>query len=593
MRRYFPILAWGADYSRKTLVNELIAAVILTAMLVPQALAYAIMAGLPPVVGLYASMAPLVLYTIFGTARTLAVGPVAVVCLMTATAVSKVAAPGTPEYLGATIALTLLTGIMLIAMGLLRLGFVVNFLSHPVISGFIIASAIQMVVGQFAAVLGIRAAGDNLLANVKSMVPNLTQTNPYNAAVGLASIAFLFWARRGLLPLLRRLGVADQPARLLAKLGPVVALVAATLAVWGFGLSEHGVTIVGTVPKGLPGLALPSFDAGLWSTLVLPALLLAVVSYVGSISSALTLAARRRERVDPNQELIALGAANLGSAVSGGFPVTGGLTRSVVNFDAGAETPAAGTYTAIGVALATMFLTPLFFFLPNATLAAIIIVSVLPMVDLAAFRRTYAYSAADGVALAATLLLTMAMGTDVGLKVGVGLSILLHIYQTSRPHVAVVGQIPGTEHFRNVKRHEVITDPEIVSLRVDASLYFPNARFVEDRVNEAVAANPSVRHVILVCSAVNTIDASARESLEAINRRLKDAGISLHLSEVKGPVMDRLKRSHFLEELTGKVHLTQYDAVTSLKPDLARQTLDELRTEGRVAEARVAGDGLD
>jgi SulP family sulfate permease len=195
------------------------------------------------------------------------------------------------------------------------------------------------------------------------------------------------------------------------------------------------------------------------------------------------------------------------------------------------------------------------------------------MVDLAAFRRTYAYSAADGLALGATLVLTMAMGTDVGLKVGVGLSILLHIYQTSHPHVAVVGQIPGTEHFRNVQRHEVITDPEIVSLRVDASLYFPNARFVEDRVNEAVAAHPSVRHVILVCSAVNTIDASARESLEAINRRLKDAGISLHLSEVKGPVMDRLKRSHFLEELTGKVHLTQYDAVASLKPDLARQTL--------------------
>ncbi len=578
IRRYLPILEWGPSYSRKTFVNELVVALILTAMLVPQALAYAVMAGLPPVVGLYASMAPLVLYTIFGSARTLAVGPVAAVCLMTATAVSQVAAPGSPEYLGATIAITLLAGILLLIMGLLRLGFVVNFVSHPVMSGFILALAVQMVVGQFAAVLGIRATGDTLLANLKSMVPNLAQTNPYNAAVGISSIAFLLWARRFLLPVLRRLGIAERPASLLAKLGPVVAIVFTTLAVWGFGLSAgHGVKIVGAVPKGLPDLALPPFDAGLWSKLVLPAFMIAVVGYLGSISSALTLAARRRERVDPNQELIALGAANLGSAFSGGLPVTGGLTRSAVNFDAGAETPAAGTYTAIGVALATMFLTPLFFYLPNATLAAIIIVAVLPMVTLSAFKRTSSYSKVDGAAMAATALLTMVMGSDVGLKAGVVLSILLHIYQTSRPHVAVVGQIPGTEHFRNVKRHEVVTDPEIVSLRVDASLYFPNVRFIEDLVNEAVAANPSVRHLILVCSAVNTIDDSARESLEAINRRLKDAGISLHLSEVKGPVMDRLKRSQFLKELTGKVHLTQFDAVASIKPELARRTLEAQR----------------
>jgi SulP family sulfate permease len=577
LRRYMPILEWGPSYSRKIFVNELVVALILTAMLVPQALAYAVMAGLPPVVGLYASMAPLVLYTIFGSARTLAVGPVAAVCLMTATAVSQVAAPGSPEYLGATITITLLSGLLLLAMGFLRLGFVVNFVSHPVMAGFILALAIQMIVGQFASVLGVRAAGDTLSANLQSLIPNLAQTNLYNAAVGGSSIAFLLWARRFLLPVLRRLGIAERPASLLAKLGPVVAIVFTTLAVWGFELAGHGVKIVGTVPKGLPDLALPPFDPGLWSKLVLPAFMIAVVGYLGSISSALTLAARRRERVDPNQELIALGAANLGSAFSGGLPVTGGLTRSAVNFDAGAETPAAGTYTAIGVALATMFLTPLFFYLPNATLAAIIIVAVLPMVTLKTFKRTSSYSKIDAAAMAATALLTMVMGSDVGLKAGVVLSILLHIYQTSRPHVAVVGQIPGTEHFRNVKRHEVVTDPEIVSLRVDASLYFPNVRFIEDLVNETVAANPSMRHLILVCPAVNNIDDSARDSLEAINRRLKDAGISLHLSEVKGPVMDRLKRSQLLEELTGKVHLTQYDAIASLKPDLARQTLDAQR----------------
>ena len=301
------------------------------------------------------------------------------------------------------------------------------------------------------------------------------------------------------------------------------------------------------------------------------------MGYVESISVALTLAAKRRQRVDPDQELIALGASNIGAAISGGFPVTGGFSRSVVNFDAGAETPAAGAFTAIGIALATLFLTPLLFFLPNATLAATIIVAVLSLVDVGALRHTWHYSRADGAAMAATILLTLVEGVEAGLLAGVGLSIFLHLYQTSRPHVAVVGQIPGTMNFRNVARHTVVTSPEILSLRVDASLYFPNARFIEDLVNNAVAANPAVRHVILECPAVNTIDASALESLEAINHRLEDGGITLHLSEVKGPIMDRLKRSHFLKELTGKVHLTQYDAVSSINPDLARRTLDAPR----------------
>jgi SulP family sulfate permease len=318
-------------------------------------------------------------------------------------------------------------------------------------------------------------------------------------------------------------------------------------------------------------------DPVLWTKLLAPALLISIVGYVESISVALTLAAKRRQRVDPDQELIALGASNIGAAISGGFPVTGGFARSVVNFEAGAETPAAGAFTAVGMALATMFLTPLLFFLPNATLAATIIVAVLSLVDLGALKRTYAYSRADFAAMAATILITLAEGVEAGLVVGVALSIFLHLYSTSRPHVAVVGQIPGTAHFRNVARHTVVTDPEILSLRVDESLYFPNARFLEDRINEAVAANPAIRHVILECPAVNAIDASALESLEAINHRLKDGGITFHLSEVKGPIMDRLKRSHFLAELTGRVHLTQYDAVSSINPDLAHRTLNAQR----------------
>jgi SulP family sulfate permease len=573
VRRYFPILDWGARYDGRTLAADLTAAVIVTIMLIPQSLAYALLAGLPAQVGLYASIAPLVLYAVFGTSRTLAVGPVAVVSLMTAASVGNLAAQGTPEYLGAAVALAFLSGLMLLAMGFLRLGFLANFLSHPVISGFITASGILIAAGQVKHLLGVPAEGHNLTAILRALAGNLGAVNWPTAAVGIGSLVFLYAVRTRLKPVLRALGTGPRLADFVTKVGPVVAIAATTWAVWALALDGMGVRIVGAIPQGLPVPVVPPFDPGLWTAILIPALLISIVGYVETISVAQTLAAKRRQRIHPDQELIALGASNVGAAVSGGFPVTGGFARSVVNFDAGAETPAAGAFTAVGIALATIFLTPFLYYLPNATLAATIIVAVLSLVDLGALKRTWAYSRADFAAMATTILLTLVQGVEAGLVAGVALSILLHLWRTSRPHAAVVGQVPGTEHFRNVERHSVVTDPAIFSLRIDESLYFPNARFLEDRINDAVAANPAIRHVILVCPAVNFIDASALESLEAINHRLKDGGITFHLSEVKGPVMDRLRRSHFLEELTGDVHLTQYDAVASINPDLARQTM--------------------
>jgi SulP family sulfate permease len=579
LRKYFPILDWGAEYSGQTFINDLITGVIVTMMLIPQSLAYAQLAGLPAEVGLYASIAPLILYAIFGTSRTLAVGPVAVGSLMTAAAVAPLVAQGTPEYLGAAIALALISGLMLIIMGLLRLGFFANFLSHPVIAGFITASGVHIAASQLGPLLGIRIHGETLFNLVGSIIGSIGDVHLYTAAIGVISLIFLFWVRSKLKPFLIRLGIRERTADILAKAGPVASLVTAILVVWIFGLEAQGVTIVGAVPEGLPEIAVPPFELELWTSLAVPALLIAIVGYVESISVAMTLAAKRRQRVDPDQELIALGTANVGSALSGGFPVTGGLSRSVVNFDAGAETPAAGGFTAIGIALTTLFLTPLLFFLPKAVLGAIIIAAVLSLVDIGAIKRTFVYSKADFAAMAATILVTWIEGIEAGLIVGVALSICLHLYKTSRPHVAVVGQIPGTTHFRNVKRHDVVTDHAIFSLRVDESLYFPNARFMEDQINNGVAASKDVRHVILECAAVNNIDSSALESLETINQRLRDGGITFHLSEVKGPVMDGLKRSHFLQELTGKVHLTQYDAVASINPDLARRTLEAERTD--------------
>jgi len=492
-----------------------------------------------------------------------------VVSLMTAAAVGQVAAQGTPEYWGAAIALALMSGLMLTAMGLLRLGFMANFLSHPVISGFITASGIIIAASQLKHILGVKAGGHNLAEVLASLAQTIGDANPITAVIGVSVAAFLFWARKRLKPLLIAKGLRPRLADVIAKAGPVMAVAASTLAVWGLGLHERGVAIVGAIPSGLPPLALPSLDPALWSSLAVSALLISVVGFVESVSVAQTLAAKRRQRIAPDQELIGLGAANIGAAFTGGFPVTGGFARSVVNFDAGAETPAAGAFTAVGILLAALLLTPLLYFLPVATLAATIIVAVLSLVDLGSLRRTWAYSRPDFAAQLATIALTLGFGVEAGILAGVGLSIFLHLYTSSRPHVAVLGLVPGSEHFRNIRRHNVVTAPHVLMMRIDESLYFANARFLEDHVADAVAADPALRHVVLMCSAVNEIDASALESLEAIDQRLTAAGLRLHLSEVKGPVMDRLKRTDFLDHLSGDVFLTQYDAFHALAPEVA------------------------
>ncbi len=559
-KRYLPILTWGRDYNRSALTSDLVAALIVTIMLIPQSLAYALLAGLPPEAGLYASIAPIMLYAVFGTSRALAVGPVAVVSLMTAAALSNIVEQGTMGYATAALSLAALSGVILLGMGLFRLGFIAHFLSHPVIAGFITASGIIIAASQLKHILGIDAQGHNLLELTFSLVAHLPETNWITALIGLLATGFLFWVRKGLRPLLVRIGLPQGLTGVLVKTGPVAVVVATTGAVWALGLADKGVKIVGTVPQSLPPLTLPSFAPELIGQLLLPAVLISVIGFVESISVAQTLAAKKRQRIDPDQELIGLGAANIGASLTGGFPVTGGFSRSVVNFDAGAETPAAGAFTAVGLAIAALALTPLIYFLPNATLAATIIVAVLSLVDFSILKRSWAYSKADFAAVLATIVLTLGLGVEAGVSAGVGLSVILHLYKTSRPHIAEVGQVPGTEHYRNILRHDVVTDPSIVTLRVDESLYFANARFLEDKIQSRVAGDASVRHVILQCSAINEIDLSALESLEAINDRLREMGVQLHLSEVKGPVMDRLKRADFLSELTGKVFLSQYEA---------------------------------
>lgn len=564
-----PLLQWARAYRRDTLLGDGVAALIVTVMLIPQSLAYAMLAGLPPEVGLYASVAPLLLYAVFGSSRVLAVGPVAVVSLMTAAAIGQHAVPGSDAYWAVAITLAFLSGALLLAMGLLRLGFLANFLSHPVISGFITASGLLIAASQLKPLLGVKAEGHNFVELGLSLLSQLGQVHALTALVGVATVVFLFWVRSGLKPLLVRAGLPARAADLIAKTGPIAAIAVTALLTWALQWQDQGVKIVGAVPQGLPPFTLPLWDLALWQSLLVPALLISVVGFVESVSVGQTLAARRRQRIDPDQELVALGASNLGAAFSGGFPVTGGFARSVVNFDAGAQTPAAGVFTAAGILLASLFLTPALFYLPQATLAATIVVAVLSLVDFSVFRKTWAYSKPDFIAVLATLLATLTVGVETGLVVGVGVSLALYLFRTSRPHIAEVGLVAGTEHFRNVQRHAVVVSPKLLSLRVDESLYFANSRALEDRVNDAVASHPGLEHVVLQCSAINDIDASALESLEAIDQRLREAGIRLHLSEVKGPVMDRLQHTHFLHGLSGQVFLSHYQAVHELAPDVA------------------------
>ena len=563
-----PILEWGRGYDRNTLTSDLMAALIVTVMLIPQGLAYALLAGLPPEVGLYASIAPLVLYAILGTSRVLAVGPVAVVSLMTASAIGQHAVAGSQEYWSVAITLAFMSGSMLLLMGVLRLGFLANFLSHPVISGFISASGLLIAASQMKAIMGVTSDSQNfidLMFDLFSQIPNI---HPLTFTIGLIAIIFLAWSRVGLKRALLTFGLKAKSADIITKSAPVAVIAFTALLTWIFQWQVQGLKVVGTVPQGLPPLSVPLWDLALWKDLAVPALLISVVGFVESVSVGQTLAAKRRQRIEPDQELVALGASNLSSSLTGGFPVTGGFSRSVVNFDSGAKTPAAGAFTAIGIASASLLLTPALFYLPQAVLSATIIVTVMSLVDFSILKRTWAFSKTDFIGALTTLLVTLSVSIEIGLMVGVVASLALFLYKASRPHIAEVGLVLGTEHFRNIRRHSVLTSPRVVSLRVDESLYFANSRALEDRVNDAVANAPDVEHIVLQCSAINDIDSTALESLETIERRLRDSGISLHLTEVKGPVMDHLKDTPFLQGLSGKVFLTQYQAIHELSPEI-------------------------
>ena len=563
--RFLPILYWGPRYNKDTFAEDSTAAIVVAIILIPQSLAYALLAGMPAETGLYASIFGLTIYALFGSSNTLSVAPVAILSLMTAVAIDKLSLGSESEYIAAAVTLAFTSGVVLVLFGFLRLGFIANFLSHPVISAFITASAIIIGLSQVRHFLGVEAGGTNAIELSTSLLSSVSNTNFVTLILGISTILLIILSKRGLRKVLISLGFKPRIAIVFSKSGPLLAAFVTSFLVYFLSLDQQGVQILGYVQAGLPTIHVPEFSSELVESLLGSALLISIIGFVESVSVAQSLAARRRESIELDQELIGLGAANLGASFGGGFPITGGFSRSVVNFEAGAVTPASGLITALLIMVVTVFFAPILYWLPKVCLAAIIVVAVYSLIDFSVLKRSWIYSKADFIAVFLTLILTLTVGVEVGIAIGVGSSILIHLYKTSQPHVAVVGRVKETEHFRNIDRHKVEIFEELLSIRIDESLYFANSRYLEEFIFNLVAMRPKLKHVILMCTAVNKIDLSALESLEKIAETLHRANIKLHLSEVKGPIMDKLATTDFFKHLSGNNYLSHNQAVEDLR----------------------------
>ena len=545
------MLTWLKGYRRELLAGDLGAGVLVVLMLVPQGMAYAMVAGLPPVAGLYASILPALAYALFGSSMVQSVGPMAITSLMTATSLAALAPSGSELYGAMAAQMALISGVVLVLCGLLRLGFLSSFLSRPVMSGFTSGAALVIAASQLKVLLG----------------GPLTAINPTAAAIGLFSLLLLWLARSQLGRQLQRLGLAAKSADMLSKLAPAAILLLATLLVWKQDWQQAGVALIGPIPAGLPSLGL-SLSLEQLRSLLAPSLLIGFMVFLSGQSAAVTLAQRRGERINTNQELLGLGAANVASALSGGFPVTGSISRSAVNYAAGANTPLASVITAL--LLAVLLLTPNAWlaWLPLPALAATIIIAVIGMLDLTTPREAWRYDRADAVAWLVTFSGVLLLGVEEGVMLGVVLSLGTVIWRASRPHIAVLGRLPGSEHFRNIERYAAETHPQIVLLRIDAGVFFGNAELISDHVLQTLTGE--TRHLVLVMTAINLIDTTGLYALAELNQSLAARGIKLHLAEVKGPLMDKLKHSDLLlKPLSGQVFISAVSAFDQLSQELA------------------------
>jgi len=561
---FFPIAGWLKTYTSEDFNSDLFAGIITAILLVPQGIAYAILAGLPPQLGLYASILPPVLYALFGTSRTLSVGPVSIGAIMIASALNapEISALGNPVQ--SALILSAESGLIMSLMALMRMGGLVNFISHPVLTGFTSGASILIIVSQLPQLSGLKSPSCGF--DGACYRDYLLAYNSTTLIIGVASVLLLLFFGKPLTSMLKKAGFKLSLVTAISKCGPLLTVLLSTLAVSYFGLTvQNKVAVVGLVPSGFPSLSLDFIGIEKWRLLLPSSAFIALIAYVESVAIAKVTANLRGEKIVPNQELIALGAANLVTAISGGMPVAGGFSRTMVNFTAGARTQMAMLIAAGILALAVIFFSPWFENIPKAALAAIILVAITPLVRLKNILHLRCYDRGDCTAETVTLLGVLLLGIEEGITLGIILTLVNQLRKISRPHIAVVGRITDTEHYRNAKRHSVETWHHLLLLRIDESINFANTDYIEGFIASELILQPEVKHIILIFTSVSDVDTTALEALESLNHDLQASQITLHLSEVKGPVLDKLERTDFLKQLKpGKVFFRTEEAVKEL-----------------------------
>ena len=552
----FPALKWLKTYHPTHFKADVVAALIVLAMLVPQGMAYAMLAGLPPVMGIYASILPMIIYAFTGSSTTLSIGPVAIISMMVFSALQPLFAVGSTAYIEAACLLAIMVGIISLILGLFRFGFLIQLISHPVIKSFIIASALLIALGQFKFLLDIPLQTNNIPEFIGSLVNNFHHISFLSVGVSLAAIIILVflpkWVR----------------SDFLNKTIPLLLVLSSIIVVYAFNLDQHGLKTVGIIPTGLPSFHFPTWNFDLVQELLPSAFIIAMISFVESLAIAQATALQKRDDLNSNQELIALGLANIAAGINMGFAVSGSLSRTVVNSDAGAKTPMSGVMSSLLMIAVSLYFTSFFQNLPLTILAATIFVSIWKLISFLPFFETWKYSKADGLAMWATFLGVTCIDISTGLVIGIILTFILLLWRISRPHIAVIGLVEGTQHFRNVSRYDVLTTETIASFRIDENLNFLNAHVLKGYIITELSHNPQIQHVVINCSSISNIDLSAVEMLEDLNRELLQLGIQLHLSEVKSPVMDRLNSSRLINMLSGKIFLSHYQAIQTLSPEI-------------------------
>jgi len=564
IKGFLPILDWLPNYKKSDLQGDLSAGLTVGIMLIPQGMAYAMLAGLEPIHGLYAVTVPLLLYAIFGTSRQLAVGPVAMVSLLTAAGIASLNADSPEQYLLYALSLAFLVGLIQFAMGVLRLGFVVNFLSHPVISGFTSAAAIIIGLSQIKHLFRINLPNsEHIQEMVVAIAQNIGDIHWLTFGIGVIGIIIIKYGKK-----IHK----SFPA-------PLVAVIVGIALVSGFDLTAQGVKIVGDVPSGLPTLSSPSFDMGVWNTLLPIALTISLVGFAESFAVAKTIQAKHKNyKLDANQELIGLGMANFGAAFFKGYPVTGGFSRTAVNNDSGARTALASIFSAVLIVLTLLFFTGLFYNLPSAILAAVVLVAVSGLIDYKEPIHLWHKDKSDFAMLMATFIITLTLGIETGIIAGMVLSLIVVIYRASKPHMARLGRVPGTNIFRNVTRFKDLEErDELLMVRIDGPIYFANVAYIKSNMDQWIADKKDrVNMIVFNMESVTNIDSTGAHELNEWILSWRKAGIDVCMTSIKGPVRDVLNRWGILECVgADHIFLDDNSAVSAYDKDIDLELLNK------------------